>query len=38
MKLLFTAITLVAMPISVAAQWLNHPTPGLTRTADGKEA
>ena len=36
MKLLLTAITLVAMTISVAAQWLNHPTPGIPRTADGK--
>jgi hypothetical protein len=36
MKLLLTTITLVAMTISVAAQWLSHPTPGIPRTADGK--
>jgi hypothetical protein len=36
MKLVLTAITVVAMTISVGAQWLNHPTPGIPRTADGK--
>jgi hypothetical protein len=36
MKLLLTAIALVAMTFSVAAQWLNQPTPGIPRTADGK--
>jgi hypothetical protein len=36
MKLLLTPIMLVAMTISVAAQWLDHPTPGIPRTADGK--
>ena len=31
-------ITILAVMIStpVAAQWLDHPTPGLPRTADGK--
>jgi hypothetical protein len=29
-------ITLVAAPSFVRAQWLNHPTPGIPRTPDGK--
>jgi hypothetical protein len=36
MRLLLTAITLAALTTSIAAQWLNHPTPGIPRTADGK--
>jgi hypothetical protein len=36
MRLLLTVITLTALTTSVAAQWLNHPTPGIPRTADGK--
>jgi hypothetical protein len=36
MKLSLTSIMLVAMTIPVAAQWLNHPTPGIPRTVDGK--
>ena len=36
MKLLLTAIALVAMPIAVTAQWLTYPTPGIPRTVDGK--
>jgi hypothetical protein len=36
MKLLLTPIMPVAMTISAAAQWLNHPTAGIPRTADGK--
>ena len=36
MRLFLTAITLTALTTSVAAQWLNHPTPGIPRTADGK--
>ena len=36
MKLLLTAVALVAMTISVGAQWLNHPPPGIPRTPDGK--
>src|SRR5215470_19530898 len=31
LSLLFTAFA-----TTVAAQWLNHPTPGIPRTADGK--
>jgi hypothetical protein len=33
--LLITPFFLVATP-SVEAQWINHPTPGIPRTADGK--
>jgi hypothetical protein len=29
-------ITLAAAPAFVHAQWLNHPTPGIPRTPDGK--
>ena len=36
MKLILTAVTLITMTISVAAQWVNHPTPGIPRTADGR--
>ena len=36
MRLFLTAITLTALTTSVAAQWLNHPTPGIPRSADGK--
>jgi len=34
MKLLLTAITLITMTISVAAQWVNHPTPGTRWDGD----
>lgn len=27
---------LLALPLGLAAQWLNYPTPGVPRTADGK--
>ena len=30
------AIVIIALPGSVAAQWLDYPTPGVPRTADGK--
>ena len=30
------AVVTLAMSASLAAQWLNHPTPGIPRTADGK--
>lgn len=30
------AIIIVTLPSSVLAQWLNYPTPGVPRTADGK--
>ena len=36
MRLFLTAITLAALTTPIAAQWLNHPTPGIPRTADGK--
>jgi hypothetical protein len=29
-------MSLAALTTPVAAQWLNHPTPGIPRTADGK--
>src|ERR1700732_2567146 len=37
MKLLVcAALFLYVVTIPLAAQWLNHPTPGIPRTADGK--
>ena len=36
MRLFLTAISLAALTLPVSAQWLNHPTPGIPRTADGK--
>ena len=36
MRLCLTAALLAALTMPVAAQWLNHPTPGIPRTADGK--
>src|SRR6267143_1039759 len=37
MKAVVFAITLsAALSAPLAAQWLNHPTPGIPRTADGK--
>jgi hypothetical protein len=36
MRLFLTALSLAALTTPVAAQWLNHPTPGIPRTADGK--
>ena len=36
MKVLLTALTVMAFTAPLAAQWFNHPTPGLPRTADGK--
>ncbi|HET9386354.1 MAG TPA: hypothetical protein VFO67_14495 [Gemmatimonadales bacterium] len=30
------AIVIIALPGSVAAQWLDYPTPGVPRTIDGK--
>ena len=35
MRLLVTVAALAALTTPVAAQWLNHPTPGIPRTADG---
>lgn len=32
--IVLSAVTLLSTP--VASQWLNHPTPGIPRTADGK--
>jgi hypothetical protein len=29
-------IALAAAPALAQAQWLNHPTPGIPRTSDGK--
>ena len=29
-------IIFVALPVAASAQWLNYPTPGVPRTADGK--
>jgi hypothetical protein len=36
MKRALIAVMTVALSAPLAAQWLNHPTPGLPRTADGK--
>ena len=36
MKTAVLAILLSAVSSPVAAQWLDHPTPGIPRTADGK--
>lgn len=36
MKVARIAIFTVAMSAPLAAQWLNHPTPGVPRTPDGK--
>jgi hypothetical protein len=33
---LWIVIALLATPVLVRAQWLNHPTPGIPRTKDGK--
>ena len=30
------AIMVVAVTAPLAAQWLNHPTPGIPRSADGE--
>ena len=35
MRLFLAAASLAALTMPVAAQWLNHPTPGIPRTADG---
>ena len=35
MRLLVTVVSLVALTTPVVAQWLNHPTPGIPRNADG---
>jgi hypothetical protein len=32
----FLTVFMAASAMPVAAQWLNYPTPGLPRTADGK--
>ena len=36
MKAVVFAITLFVFTTPLSAQWLNRPTPGLPRTADGK--
>ena len=36
MKIIAFAILLSGLTTPLAAQWLNHPTPGIPRTADGK--
>jgi hypothetical protein len=36
MKILTIALALTAFVTPLAAQWLQHPTPGIPRTADGK--
>ena len=36
MKTVVIATILSALTMPLAAQWLNHPTPGIPRTADGK--
>jgi len=34
--LLGAALLMTMMPAVASAQWLNYPTPGVPRTADGK--
>ncbi len=36
MRLLLTALALIAGTLPAAAQWLDRPSPGIPRTADGK--
>lgn len=36
MKKIAIAAPLLLLPVSLGAQWLNFPTPGIPRTADGK--
>ena len=36
MKIFTTAIVLTIFVTPLVAQWLEHPTPGIPRTADGK--
>jgi hypothetical protein len=36
MKIFTAAIILTALATPLAAQWVNYPTPGIPRTADGK--
>src|SRR5215510_16404459 len=36
MKIVVFAIILSAMTTPLAAQWVDYPTPGISRTADGK--
>jgi hypothetical protein len=36
MKVVLVATVTLALGVSVAAQWLNHPTPNIPRAADGK--
>ena len=36
MKTVALALLLAAASAPVAAQWLDHPTPGIPRTSDGK--
>src|SRR5439155_14105031 len=36
MKTFVFAIILFALTTPLAAQWVNHPTPGIPRIADGK--
>src|SRR5439155_24636460 len=36
MKIVVLAIILCALPTLLAAQWVEYPTPGIPRTAEGK--
>jgi hypothetical protein len=36
MKAFTTAVLMIAFGAPMTAQWLNHPTPGIPRTPDGK--
>jgi len=36
MNTIFRAVLFVGLATSATAQWLNYPTPGIPRTADGK--
>ena len=36
LRLTYLAAFVIALPAAASAQWLEYPTPGVPRTADGK--
>ena len=36
LRLMYLAALVIALPAAASAQWLEYPTPGVPRTADGK--
>ena len=36
LRLTYLAAFVIALPVAASAQWLEYPTPGVPRTADGK--